>query len=157
MSEMAVKTLSMPSVTMNGGSLIRVTRSPLTTWRSDRDRRADQQREHPRHVLLVGQLRHDQRGQHHDRADRQVDAGGQDDQGLPGRERADDGDLLDHQGQVLQLVEVAAGQAESHAGEDQDDGRAEGGLAVQHGMDALAQARRAVEELLKGRGGGTVI
>ncbi len=37
--------------------------------------------------------------QHHDRADREVDAGGQDDQGLRGADDADDGDLLEDQRQ----------------------------------------------------------
>jgi len=56
------------------------------------------------------------RGQHHDGADRQVDAGGQDHQRLGDAEHGDDGDLLQHQRQVEQGEEAPA----DHHGEDGD-------------------------------------
>ena len=46
----AVKTLSVPSVTMNGGSPIRVTSTPLSSAGGDPDGDPDQQREEPGHA-----------------------------------------------------------------------------------------------------------
>ena len=84
-----MKMLSVPSVTMNGGSRSRVTSTPFmppapavpTTKPDARARPGRAARGWPRW------LGHDDRGEDHDRPDRQVDAGGQDDQGLADRQR----------------------------------------------------------------------
>ena len=133
--------LSVPRVTMNGGSLIRVTsrplsvagqRSPTTTPISSASK--------PGHAVVGDQLRHHQRRQHHDRADGQVDAGGQDDQGLPDGQRADDRHLLDDQGQVLRPQKSVSARPKTMHGQDQHDQRAERRVPVQDVLDALAEA-----------------
>ncbi len=48
---------------------------------------------------MHGELAHDDGGEHHDGADRQVDTGGQDDQRLGGANDAGDGHLLQDQRQ----------------------------------------------------------
>ena len=86
--------LSVPRVTMNGGSLIRVTSSPLRQLAGQGNRGPDQQGEQAGHAAVERELGHHHRGQHDHGTDRQVDAGGQDDQRLTDGEGADDRDLL---------------------------------------------------------------
>ena len=65
---MAEKMLKVPSVTMNGGSLSRVTRSPLSEPAGDPDRDPDQQGQHAGYTVVCGQVGHHQHGQDADRA-----------------------------------------------------------------------------------------
>jgi hypothetical protein len=64
---------------------------PVDGLRGDGDGRSREQGQHARHAVVRDELRHQQRGQHHDRADGQVDAGREDDDGLADGQRADDG------------------------------------------------------------------
>ena len=67
---------------MNGGSLIRVTSRPLTVAAATATSDTDEQRDHTGDAVVASQLRHHQRRQDHHGADRQVDAGSEDDQRL---------------------------------------------------------------------------
>ena len=71
-------------------------------------------------------------------ADRQVDAGGQDDQRLRGAENADDGDLLQDQRQRVGRKESPAdGDAEDDDRQNQHDQRHRGRCRMQEMLDAL--------------------
>ena len=54
-----MKMLSVPSVTMNGGRLSRVTRAPLRHPASSADRDADQQGEDAGHAVVRREVGHD--------------------------------------------------------------------------------------------------
>ena len=84
---------------MKGGSLIRATRKPLMKPTSAADGEAAEDRDRRRDAVAEGELAHDDRAQHHDRADREVDAGGQDHQRLRRADDADDRHLLQDQRQ----------------------------------------------------------
>ena len=93
--------LSVPRVTMNGGSFNRVTSSAVEQPAQGADGDADEQREDSRArrcspaslaITSIARMR--------DRADGQVDAGGEDDQRLTDGQRRDDGDLLEDQRDV---------------------------------------------------------
>ncbi len=97
----AKKIDQVPSVTMNGGSLQprhqhAVDRAAAARRRGD----ADEERERRRQAGGDRELAHDHRAQHHDGADREIDAGGDHDQRLRDADDADDGHLLDDQRQV---------------------------------------------------------
>ena len=62
------KMLSVPSVTMNGGSLSRVTSRPLIAPIASAAQEADEQREAAGQPCLRGQVGHDDRGEDGDRA-----------------------------------------------------------------------------------------
>ena len=96
-----MKMFSVPSVTMNGGSFTRVTRTPLSGAGSVPTPKPRSRASEPGHPVVGGDLGHHHRAKDHDGADRQVDAGGQDDDGLADGERADHGDLLEDQREVL--------------------------------------------------------
>ena len=98
--------LSVPSVTMNGGSRRPVTSPPLIDAEGDagEDRRA----EAPAAAGIAAhdrELRHHDLPERHDRADREVDPRREDHQRLPDREHADDHHLLQDQREVLRLEE----------------------------------------------------
>ena len=134
---------------MNGGSLMRATRKPLMKPISAPVGEAAEDRDRRRDAVAEGELAHHHRREHHDRADREVDAGGQDDERLRGADDADDRDLLQDQRQGEGGEELAA---EQHAEEDQrqhqHDQRHEGRVAVQDMLDALD--RRPVVVLERG-------
>ena len=70
-------------------------------------------------------LRHDHRREDHDGAAGQVDARGQDDQGLPDGECAHDRHLLGDQRQVVGRREFVVEEPEDDDADHQDDGRAQ--------------------------------
>ena len=136
------KMLSVPSVTMNGGSLSRVTSKPLRAPIAVPQTQPDQQRQHAGHAQLGREVGHQDRGEHRDRAGGQVDAGGQDDQGLAQRQGGDHGDLGDHQAEVRGRQEPAGDDREGDDRDEQDRERAQDRVGVQDVLDAL-QRRRA--------------
>ena len=71
------------------------------------------------------------------RADRQVDAGGQDDQGLTDGQGGDHRGLLQDDGDRRGLSEPRVDDGEGNACHDQHHQRAERGMAVQQMLDAL--------------------
>ena len=91
------KMLSVPSVTMNGGRFSRVTRTPLSKPIAVPQHEADEQRERAGQPGVRRELRHEDRGEDGDRARRQVDAGGEDDERLAEREDGDHCHLLQHE------------------------------------------------------------
>jgi hypothetical protein len=70
------------------------------------DDEAEEQAEHRGQPRLHGGLRDHHRAQHHDGADREVDARCEDDERLGDRERAHDGDLLCDERQVRRVPEA---------------------------------------------------
>ena len=125
---------------MNGGSLSRVTSRPLIApiaVPQQRSRAAA--RAPPGSPAFGGQVGHQDRGEDGDRAGRQVDAGGQDDQRLAQREHRDDGDLGQHQAEVGGREEPAAEDRERDDRQDQDRERAQDRAGVQDVLDAQAQ------------------
>ena len=93
-SAIAVKMLNVPRVTMNGGSFSRVTSSAVDQTAQGAEPDPEQQREAAGHAVVGGEIRHDQHRQDADRTDREVDAGGQDDQGLTDGQGGDHRRLL---------------------------------------------------------------
>jgi hypothetical protein len=86
-----------------------------------------------------GELAHDHRGQHHDGADGEIDARGQDDQRLRCPDDADDRHLLEDKRQCEGREELASEyQAEDGERQDEDDERYGGRVGVQE-MLALLQ------------------
>ena len=81
----AKKMLQVPSVTMKGGRRSRVTRKPLMAPQITPTSRPDAEGDRQRQAELHGELSHHDRRKNHDGADRQVDAGRQDDEGLGDR------------------------------------------------------------------------
>ena len=103
----------MPMVTISGWTRSRTVRAPFKApiKRADHQHRRDH-RHDPRRIAV------DQPGGEHrrdgdDAVDRQVDAAGQDDQGLAEADEAEPGRLLEHVGEVPQRAEaVAEGRAD---------------------------------------------
>ena len=84
------------------------------------------------HARFDRKFAHDDRGQNHDCADRQVDTGGQDDDGLCNRDDAGDGDLLQDQRQVVGRHEPLARRETKHQhAEGKHADRNGGGIGVQ--------------------------
>ena len=92
---------------MNGGRPTRVTSTPLRHPASHASAMPMSSASSPGTPFVGGERRHDHHRQDGDRADRQVDAGGEDDEGLADAERADDGDLLDQQRERVRLRRTA--------------------------------------------------
>ena len=107
---MARKICQVPSVTMKGGSFMREISRPLIRPQSAPTAMPQSDGERRRQAIAEGELTHDDGGQHQDRADREIDAGGQDDQRLRGADDADDGDLLEDEGQREGRKQLAAEQ-----------------------------------------------
>ena len=85
----APKMLQVPSVTMNGGSRSRVTRTPLTKPQSEAGEEAEREGDVDRHAVdRPPSWPMTIERQDHDGADREVDAGGEDDQRLRDAEDA---------------------------------------------------------------------
>ena len=116
---------SVPSVTMNGGSLMRVTSRPLTRPNSAVTPMPAGDRERRRHAEVGGELGHHDAAERHHHAARQVDAGGEDHQRLADRDDADHHHLLQDQRQVAAGEEAVALRGEERAGDQQRDERAE--------------------------------
>ena len=139
---------------MNGGSLTRVTSTPLSSPASDADRRAREQgASSPGTPWSASSLTITSDDSTIAIADRQVDAGGQDDQRLADRERADDRHLLDEQRQRLRAQEAVGDDAEDDHGQHQHDERAQRRVAVQDGAGCVgpACAGAAQQVLRRGR------
>ena len=135
---------------------------PVDEPAQGRHEKAERDREERGHADRHGQLAHDDRPEHHDRADRQVDPGGQDDQRLGGGQEADDGDLLDDQGEVERREEALAGDDPEHGHADrEDDDRHHRRVAVQEVLQGLQRGAPALEarDALGGGGchGGSVL
>jgi len=116
-----------------------VTSAPLARPAATAGGEAGEDREPGRQVRVHRELPHHHRAQHHDGSDREVDAGGEHDQGLRHAENGDDRDLLQDQRKVERLDEARAGdRAEAEHGEHQHQGRDRRRMRVQR----VAQARQ---------------
>ena len=113
--------LQVPSVTMKGGSLRRVTSAPLTRPQAMPVRSPSGKEISTRNAADDGESSHHDRGKHHDGADREVDAGGEDDQRLGDAEHADDRHLLQDQREIERVEEAAADQRGEDQRPDQED------------------------------------
>ena len=113
----AKKMFSVPSVTMNGGSLSRVTSSPLSRPQAVPTTNPSSRASRPGSPWSAAELGHHDRRQHHDRADREVDAGGEDDERLGDAQRADHHDLLQDQRDVARRQEAVRREREDDDGE----------------------------------------
>jgi hypothetical protein len=69
---------------------------------------AEQDGDRGRQTKVGGHLGHDDAAQRHDHAAGQIDAGGQDDEGLADRDRAHHHHLLQDQGEILQRQKTIA-------------------------------------------------
>ena len=87
----------------------------------------------------------------HDGADREVDACGEDDEGLGDGQGADDGDLLGDQGQVRRGEEAVVEEAEDDDRDDQHEGGADRRVAVQDVADPAERCRSVEEFARRGR------
>ena len=109
---------------MKGGSFTLATSTAVDEAAERADRQGRRGSKWDRHAVAEGELPHDDGGEHHDGADREVDAGGQDDQRLRRADDADDRDLLQDERQRKGGEELAADQhAEDGNREDQHDQR----------------------------------
>ena len=88
--------LSVPSVTMNGGISEPRDQGSVEETEGRADKKAEREGDDGRHAVEHGETPHDHRGNHHDDADRKVDASGQDDQRLSDAENAGDHHLRQH-------------------------------------------------------------
>ena len=100
-----MKMLKVPSVTMNGGRLSRVTSVPLMAPATAPARIPSSNAKIPGMPFVHGEVGHQQRRKDRDGPDRQVDAGGQDDQRLTDGQRGDHRDLLQDDADRLRLDE----------------------------------------------------
>ena len=107
----------------------------------------EQERERTGDAGVEGGLGHHHRREHHDGATGQVDAGGEDDQGLTDRERPDDGHLLGDEREVVGRRELAVEQPEDDDADHKDDGRAQPRVSVQCRLHPLCRGA-GLEELL---------
>ena len=98
----------------------------------------DHERERAGQTVHRRRLRTDHRRQQHQRADGEVDAGGQDDERLPDGECADHRDLLDDEREVLRGEESVVEDREHDHRDDQHQRRAQRRVAVQQVVDALS-------------------
>ena len=118
-------TLSMPSVTMKEGIFHCSTTKPLIEAAERADAHAAEERERngddERQVLVGHDQRADDRAQRQHRADRKVDAAGQDDEGHARGEHGVDRDLDEDLEKVLGRGEIGRGQREED--HDQDESR----------------------------------
>ena len=110
--------VSDPRVTMKGGSFAKAMSTPLTRPRTEAREQGGRNAEHAPFGDQGAQDRH-HRGGGQDRADRQIDAAGQDDEGHAGREHGVDRGLLHHDRQVLEAQEPAGHELEHDAEDDQ--------------------------------------
>ena len=122
---MANAMLNVPSVTMNGGSLTRVTSRPLSRPNSVVTPMPHEDGQRRGQAEVGRDLGHHDAAQRHDHAARQVDAGGQDDQRLADGDHADDHHLLQDQREVLAAEEAVGRRREEDAGDQQRDEGAE--------------------------------
>ena len=102
------------------------------------DREAAQDGNGWRQAVSEGELPHDDGREHHDRADREVDTGSENDKGLRRADDADDRDLLQDQRQCEGREELGAkDDAEADHRRDQHDQRHAGGVGVQGMLDTV--------------------
>ena len=92
--------LSVPSVTMNGGICSRVTSAPFRKPQATPHSKPERKGDDSGNAVDDGEPAHHHRRDHHDHADREIDAGGQDDQRLRDAENADDRHLRQHGRQI---------------------------------------------------------
>ena len=136
--------LRVPRVTMNGGSRTAVTRDPLNAPNAAQTASPRKTASRRVHAAVDRELGHDDVAERHHGAVGQVDARGEDDQGLADGEGADDHDLLDDERQVATGQEPGRlGREEGH-GEQQRDERTEG----REGERPRDQRRRGLGALL---------
>ena len=84
---------------MKGGSFMLATSQPLMKPHRAPQARPQRMEMGTGNPIAESELPHDDGGEHHDGADRQVDAGGENDQRLGRTNDADDGNLLQDEGQ----------------------------------------------------------
>ncbi len=141
---------------MNGGSLSRVTSRPLSSPPAAPTATPMSNASDAGHAVVRREAGHDQHRQDHDGADRQVDAGGEDDEGLADGERRDHGHLLEQMGDHRWLRQPRIDDAEHDEGQDQHEDRADRRVGVQHVLNALHGRLTALRELLdSGRRSGS--
>jgi hypothetical protein len=110
---------------MKGGSLMRVTSSPLSRPKGGGGANAAQDGQRRGQAQVGRQLGHHDAAQRHDHAAAQVDAGGEDDQRLADGDDAHHHHLLQDEREVLAAEELVGRGAEDHAGDQQRDERPE--------------------------------
>ena len=132
---------------MNGGSPTRVTSTPLNRACRGAHDETEEEGQPTGDPGVERGLGHHHRGEDHDGAAGQVDAGGEDDEGLADGEVPDHRDLLDDQRQVVRRGEVAVEEPEDDDADDQHDGRAQPRVPVQGGLHLLTPGP-SVQELL---------
>ena len=150
--ETAVKIEKVPRVTMNGGRFSRVTSAPLSSPVSSPTAMPISSAIGPGTPWSSLSFTITRRRQHHRHADGQVDAGGQDDHGLPHGECGDDRDLLHEQGERLRPQEVVGEDPEHDHGHDQHDERAQRRVAVQQVLDPLGGRVPGGQQVFRGGG-----
>ncbi len=126
---------------MNGGRPTRVTSRPVEGAEHDAHGGAEQERQHARYAVLVGNLGDDEVGQQHRRADGEVDACGQDDEGLANGQGGHHCGLLQDDAHRLGPLHPAVPE------EDEHDVR-------QHQHDQRTDDRRPVQDVLDSVGAG---
>ncbi len=125
---------------MKGGIFTRLTRNPLIAPMPAPNISPISRLNSAGSAVAEGELPHDDRTEHRERADREIDAGGQDHQGLRGGENADDLNLLEDQRQRAggeePLPEQQPEQGDRH---DENDERHEGRIDVQRVLEPAQQ------------------
>ena len=152
----AKKMFSVPSVTMKGGRRSRVMRRPLSGPHATRGRSRGRARAGLVRPTSAESLGHDDRGEDHDGADREVDARGQDDDGLPDRQRPHDHHLLDDQRHVGRHQEPGRQEREDGQHQQEDAERTERGVGMQQVLQpvwssALGSSRWISPTYVRGR------
>ena len=125
-----------PSVTMKGGSRIVGDERAVEPAAERAAGEADRIASGGGNAVAEGELAHDHRGQDHDGADREIDAGGQDDERLGRADDAGDRHLLQDERQGEEEFR-AHEDAEDSDGEDQDDERHGRRIAMQEVLRLL--------------------
>ena len=144
-----MKMLSVPKVTMNGGRLSRVTSSAVDGTRQAAPTAMPiSSAKTPGTPFLAARLAMTNDGQDGDRANRQVDAGGQDDQRLPDRESRDHRHLLQDDADGVGRDETRVDDREDDEGHDQHQQRADRGMGMQQLLDSLQWRLLPQRELL---------
>ena len=92
--------LNVPKVTMKGGICSFVTRAPLRKPNASAAQQPERKGDKQRHSVVDREAPHHDRRDHHDHADRKIDAGGQDHQSLRDAEQADDRHLGQHRRKI---------------------------------------------------------
>ena len=144
--------LSVPRVTMNGGSFTRVTSTPLSVPARAATTIPIASAATPGTPWSDGDLGHHHRRQDGDGPDRQVDAGGEDDDRLADGEGGDHRRLLQQQRDRRLGEEAGVDEVEDDARDHQDQRRADRGMLLDEVLYPLGDGVTAARQLLGGGG-----